>query len=84
MPRADVTIKTHDGNCPASSFTPAKGMDPGPQTELQQQLVCDPFLAPRGVIAGHLANQLLEVQRNPRRPDWLFQREKSWEPLRCR
>ena len=24
MPRAEVTIKTHDGNCPASVFTPAK------------------------------------------------------------
>src|SRR5260370_7880450 len=30
MPRADVTIKTHDGNCPASVFTPANGKGPWP------------------------------------------------------
>lgn len=29
-------------------------------TELQQQLVCDPLLAPRGVLARHLSNQMLE------------------------
>ena len=28
MPRAEVTIKTHDGNCPASVFTPANGKGP--------------------------------------------------------
>ena len=36
------------------------------QAELQHQLVRDPLLAPRWVIAGHLANQMLEIQRNPR------------------
>ena len=30
MPRADVTIKTRDGNCPASLFTPAIGKGPWP------------------------------------------------------
>src|SRR5215470_4788237 len=30
MPRADVTIKTRDGNCPASLFTPASGKGPWP------------------------------------------------------
>jgi carboxymethylenebutenolidase len=30
MPRADVTIKTRDGNCPASVFTPANGNGPWP------------------------------------------------------
>ena len=30
MPRAEVTIKTHDGNCPASVFTPANGKGPWP------------------------------------------------------
>jgi carboxymethylenebutenolidase len=30
MPRADVTIKTRDGNCPASVFTPANGKGPWP------------------------------------------------------
>jgi len=30
MPRADVTIKTRDGNCPASLFTPAIGTGPWP------------------------------------------------------
>src|SRR5216684_3486084 len=30
MPRADVTIKTRDGNCPASLFTPALGKGPWP------------------------------------------------------
>jgi carboxymethylenebutenolidase len=30
MPRAEVTIKTHDGNCPASVFTPASGKGPWP------------------------------------------------------
>jgi hypothetical protein len=28
MPGADVTIKTRDGNCPASVFTPATGKSP--------------------------------------------------------
>jgi carboxymethylenebutenolidase len=28
MPRAEVTIKTRDGNCPASVFTPANGKGP--------------------------------------------------------
>ena len=28
MPRAEVTIKTRDGNCPASVFTPASGKGP--------------------------------------------------------
>ena len=30
MPRAEVTIKTRDGNCPASVFTPANGKGPWP------------------------------------------------------
>jgi dienelactone hydrolase len=30
MPRAEVTIKTRDGNCPASVFTPADGNGPWP------------------------------------------------------
>lgn len=30
MPRADVMIKTRDGNCPASLFTPASGKGPWP------------------------------------------------------
>ena len=30
MPRADVTIKTRDGNCPASLLTPANGKEPWP------------------------------------------------------
>jgi carboxymethylenebutenolidase len=30
MPRAEVTIKTRDGNCPASVFTPANGSGPWP------------------------------------------------------
>jgi len=30
MPRAEVTIKTRDGNCPASVFTPASGKGPWP------------------------------------------------------
>ncbi len=30
MPRAEVTIKTRDGNCPASVFTPANGNGPWP------------------------------------------------------
>src|ERR1700730_16867107 len=30
MPRGDVTIKTRDGNCPASVFTPANGKGPWP------------------------------------------------------
>ena len=30
MPRADVTIKTRDGHCPASIFTPANGNGPWP------------------------------------------------------
>jgi len=30
MPRADVTIKTRDGTCPASLFTPALGKGPWP------------------------------------------------------
>jgi carboxymethylenebutenolidase len=30
MPRADVTIKTRDGSCPASIFTPANGSGPWP------------------------------------------------------
>jgi carboxymethylenebutenolidase len=30
MPRAEVTIKTRDGNCPASVFTPAGGNGPWP------------------------------------------------------
>ena len=30
MPRADVTIKTRDGNCPTSLFTPASGKGPWP------------------------------------------------------
>ena len=31
------------------------------QTEFQQQLVCDPLLAPRGVLARHSPNQALEL-----------------------
>jgi carboxymethylenebutenolidase len=30
MPRLDVTIKTNDGNCPASLFTPSAGAGPWP------------------------------------------------------
>src|SRR5262252_7967037 len=30
MPRANVTIKTRDGSCPASVFTPAAGAGPWP------------------------------------------------------
>jgi carboxymethylenebutenolidase len=30
MPRIDVSIKTRDGNCPASVFTPASGTGPWP------------------------------------------------------
>jgi carboxymethylenebutenolidase len=30
MPRAEVTIKTRDGDCPASVFTPANGKGPWP------------------------------------------------------
>src|ERR1700739_2020849 len=30
MPRLDVIIKTYDGNCPASLFTPADGRGPWP------------------------------------------------------
>ena len=30
MPRSEVTIKTRDGNCPASVFTPASGKGPWP------------------------------------------------------
>src|SRR5882672_11773486 len=30
MPRAEVTIKTRDGNCPTSVFTPANGTGPWP------------------------------------------------------
>ena len=30
MPRAEVTIRTRDGNCPASVFTPANGKGPWP------------------------------------------------------
>ncbi len=30
MPRADITIRTRDGNCPASIFTPSAGAGPWP------------------------------------------------------
>jgi carboxymethylenebutenolidase len=30
MPRVETTIKTRDGNCPASIFTPANGLGPWP------------------------------------------------------
>ena len=30
MPRLDVTIKTRDGICPASVFTPSEGVGPWP------------------------------------------------------
>jgi len=34
------------------------------RTEFQQQLVCDPLLAPGAVLVCQLANQLLEVARD--------------------
>ena len=71
MPRADVTIKTRDGNCPASLFTPASGKGPWPGDFLSRRFgrppghVGDGPAAGRWRIFGAAARPLLSLWQLP-------------------
>src|ERR1700682_1070635 len=47
----------------------ANGTRRDTQTELQQQFVGNPLLAPEGILSDHAPNHLAQFQTNPR-PSW--------------